>query len=177
MAQTRKVALSEATHEELAAAAKLLNLDVAGASSPAKLRALIKATHPFDEIDVPSDELAQPRVVGVQTKGIPADYHQPRKGYVRVDGKDYPVTPDGKVIVTISATDMNQRGHEEVQVNERVMLIPVGEPVAIPVHFFEALLHTVGKVAVVDTKTSEIRGWREVPQIPFSVQAPAFIDG
>lgn len=176
MAQTRKVAISEATHEELADGAKLLGLDTTGASSSAKLRALIKAAHPFDEISVPTNELAEPRMAGPQTKGIPADYHQPRAGFVRVDGKDYPVTPDGKVIVLISATDMNQRGHEEVQVNERVMLIPVGEPVAIPVHFFEALLHTVGRVAVVDAKTSEIKGWRNVPTIPFSVQAPAFVE-
>lgn len=161
----RTIELAAASVAELRAfATDVLNLDIGPNDSPGSIRAAIMAVHDGATIELDMPDAAPKR----RTKDAPASMET---GTVMIDGNPVAVDANGKVWVMIHEDQDDPDGIVPLAVNGTNLLVPRGVPAPIRPEYYEALLHTVQRVPIVN-RDLEVTGWRNVPAYAFSVLPP-----
>lgn len=141
-------------------AANVLNLSFKSTATAEQLRALISAAVGDQDIDVADEANASLGEITATGKG-------------KVPKADSVLTrTDGRVVIMVPESE--EGGAEQqvyLAVNGKNMIVPRGQPVAIPKHYYEVLVNSIRKVPVVN-ESNQITGWRNVPAYPFSVLPP-----
>jgi hypothetical protein len=119
-------------------------------------------------------------VLGIKAKmaqaGFPTDFIEIDDGreepeIIRIEPPTKARQVDGKRSVQLRIEPQERPGGNEpvfVSVNGVHMLIPRAQTCWVEHKYYEALIHAVSKVAIVDENLNVV-GWREVPEYPVSV--------
>lgn len=158
-------------------ASEILNLDIDNINTSSKIRAVIEAASEVTQFELPVEfnkrrnKAAPPAAPKGKRKNTTHDYESPREGFIKIGKSVVPIDSEGKVTVTIAADEDDQEEFMTLSVNGSNMLVPLGEPCAIPPTYAEVLMNSRKKVPVQD-RNMRIVGWKEVPARQFSINAP-----
>ena len=152
----RQIPIEQASHAELLQFARdTLGLNLPPNTKVTTLRAKISAAWSKDHINLPVTEAEETTQVGSDPQPVTAEQQVPNADKVRI-----------KIAITEEAG-----GNEPVPVgvNGRIMLIPRGKEVDIPVSYFEILEHAIAYKYDPMPEGGMNPVPREVPMYPFQV--------
>lgn len=176
---TEVIRVKDATIEQLLVIARdVLNLDVEALGpepSTESLRSMVQAVHAGVTIEIPAQHArpARPRgrpKAAESAKEKAGDSGHPRT--VQFNGRTAMTTEDGRVCVLLQESEDDVVPYHEVSVNGRVMLVPKGRPVLIPLAYYEVLCNAIRRMPIVNRK-GEIERWRDIAAVQFSEMDPA----